>query len=335
MSIGAYRTLAGMLPQFPSFKPLELSDGPDIRSYTSQFPPFSDFNFGSLWAWDVRDRVKLSQLHHNLIVQFEHFVSEHPFYSFVGRSALDKTASRLIDFAGSEGLEPRLELVPEAAVAGLRCESLRCEEDVDEADYVLGVERLQSYAGPIFSAKRGEVRKFLRCAAKPQVERLDLADAGTVRKLKNLFERWGREKAMPDRRQLDREFRAFERCLAAAPALRLIGVGVFVGRELAAFSISEITDASYASTYFEKTDTTGFPGIGAFLNQQVANVLAGFQIKYINIEQDLGIAGLRQSKRSYAPVSYLRKFRVSHRELQASNMPKPAVQRPAVHFIFV
>ena len=315
-----------MVPQFPSFKRLELADGPCVRSYTSQFAPFSDFNFGSLWAWDVKDHVEISQLNDNLVVRFRHFVSDWPFYSFIGRHALERTAARLIERADKEGLDPRLELVPEAAASRLGADTLHCEEDVDEADYVLGVERLQNYSGPMFSSKRGEVRRFLRCVAEPRVECLDLADANTVRKLKKRFERWYQERPISGPLQLDREFRAFERCLAAAPALRLIAVGVFVGRELEAFSISEITDASYACTYFEKADVTGFPGIGAFLNQQVAIVLAGFGIKYINIEQDLGIAGLRQSKRSYGPVGYLRKFRVSQRALALPNVSVPAEQ---------
>ena len=44
----------------------------------------------------------------------------------------------------------------------------------------------------------------------------------------------------------------------------------------------------------------------------------GMEYQYINIEQDLGIAGLRMSKRSYFPCGYLRKFSVSYRESQAA-----------------
>src|SRR6266581_1709860 len=116
-----------MLPCFPSFKKLELSDGPVIRSYTAQFAPFSDFNFGSLWAWDVKDRVKISQLHGNLVVRFENFLSDQPFYSFMGDRALRPTASSLIDLAEAEGLEPRLELVPESAARHLWSGLLHCE----------------------------------------------------------------------------------------------------------------------------------------------------------------------------------------------------------------
>ncbi len=38
-----------MLPQFPQFKPLELTDKSDIEAITKQHLPYSDFNFVSLW----------------------------------------------------------------------------------------------------------------------------------------------------------------------------------------------------------------------------------------------------------------------------------------------
>jgi hypothetical protein len=98
----------------------------------------------------------------------------------------------------------------------------------------------------------------------------------------------------------------------------LVGAGIFADDILVAVSILEVVDNQYAFTHFEKADMTNFPGIGSFLNQQVANLLASRGIQYINIEQDLGIAGLRMSKRSYFPCGYLRKFSVSYRESQAA-----------------
>jgi len=37
-------------------------------------------------------------------------------------------------------------------------------------------------------------------------------------------------------------------------------------------------------------------GLGAFLNQQVAALMAARGVQYINIEQDLGIDGLRRKR---------------------------------------
>jgi len=34
-------------------------------------------------------------------------------------------------------------------------------------------------------------------------------------------------------------------------------------------------------------------------------------VKYLNFEQDLGLTGLRLSKKSFHPVNYLKKYKVS------------------------
>ncbi len=51
-----------MLPKFPNFKKIELSDRKDVENITSRFPPYSDFNFSSLWAWDLEGEMGLSIL---------------------------------------------------------------------------------------------------------------------------------------------------------------------------------------------------------------------------------------------------------------------------------
>jgi hypothetical protein len=233
---------------------------------------------------------------------------DRPFYSFIGHRDLEKAASILLEQCEKEGLEPTLELVPEAVAATLKSKGFHFEEDMDETDYVLSVEQLQSYSGAKYAAKRTDVRKFLRCAENHRVELLDLTERETIRKIKNLFEYWHRDRQESGRARRSQEFRAFERCLTTASLLEFVGLGVFIKQDLVAFSISEVVGPSYACTYFEKADTAGFPGIGAFLNQQVARALAQHGAKFINIEQDLGIAGLRQSKASYGPVDYLQKY---------------------------
>ena len=59
-----------MITQFPDFKPLELFDKKYIETFTVQFPPYSDFNFTSIWAWNTNDKFQISNLNGNLVVLF-------------------------------------------------------------------------------------------------------------------------------------------------------------------------------------------------------------------------------------------------------------------------
>lgn len=64
-----------MISEFPQFKKLELADKKDIEKFTSKFPPYSDFNFVSMWSWDIRGEMRVSQLNGNLVVRFTDYLT--------------------------------------------------------------------------------------------------------------------------------------------------------------------------------------------------------------------------------------------------------------------
>src|SRR3989344_9175835 len=97
-----------MIPKFPQFKNLELSDKKDVEKFTSQFPPYSDFNFVSMWSWDVKGEMRLSTLNDNLVVRFTDYLTGKPFYSFLGNNKVNETAQTLINLSKKEGLKPEL-----------------------------------------------------------------------------------------------------------------------------------------------------------------------------------------------------------------------------------
>jgi len=301
-----------MLPQFPSFKTLELSDAEYVRRYALRYGPFSEFNFASLWAWNLDNNVLLSELRGNLVARLTDYASGAVFYSLLGDSNVNQAVEALIDQSCREKLPPKLQLVPEVVAKRLDQEVFAVTEDDNNADYILLVDRLRTYQGNRLASKRNEVRKFLRLCPSTQFGILDLNDTALLRESRTLFDRWIARKAA-GATDSDRELKAFERCIANQAQLQLIATGLFANDSLIAFSILQIADDSHAFTLFEKADTGEFPGIGPFLNQQVAKLLAARGIRYINIEQDLGIAGLRMSKRSYDPCGYLKKFNVSYR----------------------
>src|SRR6185369_9800822 len=97
-----------MLPKFPEFKKLELSDKADIEAITNKYPPYSDFNFTSMWCWDTRGEMMVSELNNNLVVKFADYITGEPFYSFIGTNDTNDTVRQLIGLATTQGIKPRL-----------------------------------------------------------------------------------------------------------------------------------------------------------------------------------------------------------------------------------
>ena len=108
-----------MIPKFPDFKKLELSDKDIVEDFVSKYPPYSDFNFISLWAWDTDSKRMISELNNNLVVYFTDYLSGEPFISFIGTNKVERTSQELITYAQSLGIDPKLRFIPEESVRSL------------------------------------------------------------------------------------------------------------------------------------------------------------------------------------------------------------------------
>ena len=128
-----------VLPQFPDFKKLEWTDRHSVEQFTKEFPPYSDFNFVSLWSWNTKDKMMLSQLNGNLVVLFYDYITDTPFLSFIGRNKLSETAHSLIEYSTHHFQEPSLKLIPEIVATQLCSEHFAVEPDENSHDYILSV----------------------------------------------------------------------------------------------------------------------------------------------------------------------------------------------------
>jgi hypothetical protein len=91
--------------------------------------------------------------------------------------------------------------------------------------------------------------------------------------------------------------------------LGLTGGAIRVNGEIQAFTVGEQLAPGAAVCHFEKA-MPGVQGLGQLINQWFAKYsLTGFE--FVNREQDLGIAGLRQAKKSYYPFKMVDKYTIT------------------------
>src|SRR4051794_4888686 len=202
-----------MLPRFPSFKQLELHDADEVQRYASVYGPFAEFNFASLWSWNLDNSVLLSQMNGNLIVRLTDYGSGTVFYSLLGDNELNSAVEALIALSCREKLQPKLQLVPETVAQKLDKAVFSITEDDNHADYILLVDRLLTYQGTRLASKRNEVRKFSRLCPTSRFGILDLSDTAIIEESRAVFERWISRKAAANLADISRELQAFERCL--------------------------------------------------------------------------------------------------------------------------
>ena len=296
------------IPRFPTFKPLELDDRREIEQLTKGFPPYSDFNFVSLWSWDTDGLCKVSRLHGNLVVVLKDYGTDDVFLSFLGTRAVADTATALIAFAERQGLQPRLRLVPEVAVAagkGLQ-EVVSVAEDPGSFDYVLSIPEWVELRGGRFRKKRNAIRGFERKYA-PEVRVVDPQRRQAQREMVRLFLLWGEKRNRFGLGETRNELLALRRVFGLGRDNDLVCFGVYQDGVMRGFSMNQALAHGYAIGHFWKADH-GLPGIYAYLLHHTCRYFSERGYRFFNIEQDLGKSGLAFSKRLFRPCHLLRKY---------------------------
>ncbi len=300
-----------MIPDFPNFSPLKLEHQPEIENITRQFPPYSDFNFVSLYCYDSDQKVKVSLLHGNLVIQFPDYLTNEMFYTFIGTNRVKETIGTLLKETQKLGTSQFLNLIPQETVRDLlpSTQEFSITEDIDNHDHLLDPQVLATYPGNKFGAKRNFVNRFTNnYLDNTKIVAIEKMDSSLQEQIINVFASWEKSQSR-DHKDTERELHAIQKMFTGIHKFNLHFVGVYIKDKLVAFSIQEEVGNGWAMLHFEKADVN-FVGIFPFLKQQVAREMLKRGVKIINYEQDLGLPGLRKAKLTYSSGNYLKKWKV-------------------------
>src|SRR5574343_1284961 len=232
-----------MIPEFPQFKDLEISDREDVEKITKEYPPYSDFNFTSMWSWDVDGKMQISKLHGNLIVKFTDYVTSDPFLSFIGENKIKDTALSLIEFSNKNYNRDSLMLVPGELVGVLHDEGFHVLPDVNATDYIYEVDQLKNMHNWVeHQASRG-IENFLKLHSDYTAELSNLNNFKKEEHLE-LFGKWAQNKDLKNHTESN-EYKAFNRFIEMNND-NIEFVSLYKNGNLIGFTAYEILSDDYA-----------------------------------------------------------------------------------------
>lgn len=301
-----------MIPVFPELKIVGVDDRESVETHTHRYPPYSDFNFTSLWAWDTSNKRMISELNGNLVVLFTDYSTNEPFLSFLGSNETESTMRTLLEYCKEHDLPQTLRLVPEVSIKSIQSSAFQVEEDRDNFDYIYSVPELSALAGGKFKGRRNFVNRFIHDHAAARTEIVNLTtDLDAQEKILATLDSWEQHKQSHGKEyELEHERAAIKRIFETAHLHELIVTAIFEGDAMLAFSIDEVLPNQFCIGHFWKADGSCV-GIYDFLIQKKSQHFETLGFAFLNYEQDLGVEGLRQSKMDYRPVDFLKKYVVS------------------------
>ncbi len=298
-----------MIPEFPNFKKLDVFDREEVESITSRFPSYSDFNFISLCSWDITEELQLSRIGANLVVRFNDYLTGEPFFSFIGDGDANLTARALLAHSEEAGMTKQLKLLPQDMADRLSREEFLLTEDKNNFDYIISINRLKPHDGT--EQKLSSRRKLINKMKELQnfyVKPIDASFPTFSKQILALSLTWEEQRGVnvEDAKHL---YRALVRALALNDTNEnVFSLGAFMDDKLIGYSINEVIGNGYAMGHFQQADLSSSVGVYAFLMQEAAVYLDKLGCEYINLEQDLGLQGLRNWKMSYNPTGFLKKY---------------------------
>ncbi|MGI6004078.1 MAG: DUF2156 domain-containing protein [Christensenellales bacterium] len=183
----------------------------------------------------------------------------------------------------------------------------RIEEDRDNFDYVYLSRDLIELKGSRYHAKRNHIN---RLTLRHDYQFKMLTDELVQPCLENYMQWYERHIAGDP--TLEFEKSAVFKGLEHWKELGFIGGAILINDRVEAFTLGEQLTEDMAVIHIEKANTD-IQGLYPLINQQFAQYALA-HLTYINREEDMGIPGLRRSKKSYYPVRMIKKYNVTRRE---------------------
>ncbi len=184
-------------------------------------------------------------------------------------------------------------------------------EEEDMKDYLYDGEALRTLAGRKLHKKKNHYNNFVKTYGDRYSYRpLTSEDRGEVYRC---LERWRDNKGEEVERHMDPEVEGIHDILNNLDRLEVKMGGIFIDGRMEAFTMGSLNKAeNMAVIHIEKANPE-IDGLYQVINREfLQNAFPDAAL--VNREDDLGLPGLRQSKLSYNPCGYARKFLVYQKD---------------------
>ncbi|MFC1755562.1 DUF2156 domain-containing protein [Thermoproteota archaeon] len=293
-----------MIPDYPALKTLTCEDFPILKQYLDAYAPqICELSPIVLEIWREIDHPKLTMLNGNLCISISPENMTPFFLEPIGQTKLIETVTQLLQDHGrlsrvSQRVADQLSGKHEFSITPLR----------DHFDYMYKTQVLSDLKGRQYDGKRNHINKFKRAFSHYEFIPItrDFKDAALA-----VLDEWHANKKerhehyyisyLFQRIALEHVFKCFDK-------YSVMGEYIQTDQGIKGFMLGSPLNADTCCAHFQY-GLYDAPGIFPVLLQQFCKQVKD-KYTFINLEQDMGIPGIRKAKLSYYPIELIMKYEV-------------------------
>lgn len=293
-----------MIPEYPNFKPLEIGQRAEIAEHLAPTPrDICELCLGNLFIWEDFDKPQVTLINNNVCVLISPPNEPPYFLEPFGALQLKETVDACLKHPG------RISRASEMFVRQLPPETYKTAPLRNHFDYIYETKALAELKGKKYDGKRNRIKKFSQDNPGHEYLRLtpDFKDEALA-----LFERWfavREESKYFPRLAYTSQKAAVTAAFDYFEELNLMGGALLVEKKLRGFTLGSLINPQLVSVHFMYGEPD-FPGLTQTLLWEACNQTYN-AYKFADLEQDLGIPGLRTMKLSYQPLKLEKKFEIT------------------------
>lgn len=290
-----------MIPKYPHFKTIDFEDIKILNEYLySNKKHICELNTANLFIWKDFDRAEMTLINDNLCVRVNSLSDPPYFLEPIGHHKPEETLGVCFESVRS------ISRVSEEFLNSIDQEKYKIEPLRGQFDYIYRARDLAEMKGKAYDGKRNHIKKFIRHF--PDYKFVPFKEEFNKHALA-LFEKWF--EVRKDSRFFPKlahtaQKNALTIALNNFSKLNLAGGATFGGNKLRCFIIGSRLTNNCISAHFQYCDPEADGASQFTLKEACSLIFSGFE--FINLEQDLGIPGLRKAKLSYHPLKIEKKF---------------------------
>ena len=286
------------LSPYPKFRLIDITDKPLVDEVFRVSPPkISEFTFTNLYAWRHIYKFSLSDLNGSIILRTDEFAAPR-FFTPIGKGDVKTAIEKILGYTGGSFMR-----VPDETKTLFEGDdSSNFEPDPDNFDYIYRTEDLVKLPGKKYDGKRNLIKKFRSTHEHEYI----VLDGSNAKSVLDFEDAWCSIKDCDNVTGLYNEREALREIISNFASFKLAGGAIKTEGMVRAVAISERLNDDTLVMHILKAD----PNIVGLYQVMMNEFLSreGGVFKFVNLEQDLGVEGLRKSKLSYHPVEMIKKY---------------------------